>query len=216
MTFPNPDQIHPVRFPDGTTHDKTVFLNQAIQHPNIHVGDYTYYSDATLNRDTDLAARLAPYLFEGAPEQIHIGRFCQIAEGVQIITQSANHDMSGFTTFPFPIFDPKQIASYRSDLPRGEDVVVGHDVWVGRGAVLMPKARIGDGAIIAAGAVVQGDVPPYAIFGGNPAKLIRMRFDPPVIARLLTLAWWNWPPEKIARAQPLLVARDLDGLEALA
>ncbi|MEM7470826.1 MAG: CatB-related O-acetyltransferase [Pseudomonadota bacterium] len=215
MTFPDPDQRHPVRFPDGTRHLHTVFVNQVLDHPNMHVGAYTYYSDATLTDDVNLSARLAPYLFAGAPEHIHIGKFCQIAEGAQIITQSANHDMSGLTTFPFPIFDPEQIGTYRGALARGEDVVIGNDVWIGRGAILLPKAHVGDGAIIAAGAVVHGAVPAFSVYAGNPAKLVRMRFDEDTVARLLALKWWDWPAQKIARAQPLLAARDLDALEAM-
>ncbi|MEM9582509.1 MAG: CatB-related O-acetyltransferase [Pseudomonadota bacterium] len=215
MHFPDPLARFPVSFPDGSRHKTTVFLSQVLSHPNIHVGDYSYYSDTTLTEETDIAAMLAPYLFEGAPEHIRIGRFCQIAQGVQFITQSANHDMSGLTSYPFPIFDPDQIGSYRNTLPTGSDIVIGNDVWIGRDAKLMPNAQIGDGVIIAAYSVVSGKVPPFSIYGGNPARLIRARFDAETVQRMLALAWWNWPADKLERALPLLQRCDLDSLDAL-
>lgn len=215
MSFPDPDNRTPITLPDGSAHAGTVFLDQAIDHPNIHVGAYSYYSDATLAEDTDIAARLAPYTFPGVPEHIYVGRFCQIAEGAQILTESANHDMSGLTTYPFPIFDPDQIGGYRASLRRGKDVVIGHDVWIGREAVVMPSAKIGNGVIIAARAVVSGDVPDYAIVAGNPAKVVKLRFDAGTVARLLKLKWWDWPADKIEAALPALRAQDLDRLEAL-
>ncbi len=215
MTFPDPTKRNPVTFPDGATYPGTVFLAEALDHANIHVGAFTYYSDNTLTGDTDIAARLAPYTFPGVPEHIHIGKFCQIAEGVQIITESANHDMSGLTTYPFAIFDPEQIGRYRRTLRRGADVVIGHDVWIGREAMVMPSAKIGNGVIVASRAVVSGDIPDYAVVAGNPAQVVKMRFDEATRARLLKLNWWDWPAEKIEAALPALQACDLDALEAL-
>ncbi len=215
MTFPDHTKRNPIIFENGDRYPGTVFLDQAIDHENFHIGAYSYYADTTLTPDTDIAALLAPYTWPGAPENIHIGKFCQIAQGVQIITGRANHDMSGLTTFPFPIFDPAQIGSYRSSVARSRDVRIGHDVWIGRDALLMPAANIGNGVIVAARAVVTGDVPDYAMVAGNPAKVVKMRFDEATRARLLALAWWDWPAETIEAALPALQARDLDALESL-
>jgi virginiamycin A acetyltransferase len=82
-------------------------------------------------------------------------------------------------------------------MPSRGDTVVGNDVWIGYQATIMPGVRIGDGAIIAAKSVVTGDVPPYTIVGGNPARPIRQRFDPEDVERLRRAAWWDWPVELI-------------------
>ena len=197
VPLPDPRTRNPLVFPDGTHDPATVFLSQVIDHPNIQVGDWTYYNDRSL--PDDYAGTLAPYLFPGAPEQLHIGRFCQIAQGVQFITATANHPMDGISTYPFGVFDPDRMGTYRASLPRGRDTIVGHDCWIGREALLMPGAELGCGVIVAARAVVRGKIPDYAVVSGNPATIIRMRFKPAEIAQLLDLAWWSWPPDKIAQ-----------------
>ena len=131
----------------------------------------------------------------------------------------ANHAMTGFSTYPFNIFsadwaegfDPRDWA----DGQRG-DTIVGHDVWIGRQAVILPGVRIGNGAIVAAHSVVGSDVPDYAIVAGNPAKIVRKRFDDEVVERLAAIAWWNWPIEAITRNIDLIRGGDLARLEAAA
>lgn len=93
-----------------------------------------------------------------------------------------------------------------------ECIVIGNDVWIGYDAVVMAGVHIGDGAIIGTRAVVTKDVPPYAIVGGVPAKIIRMRFDSETVSQLLELQWWNWDKERIKRALPCLTAGDIAGL----
>lgn len=208
-TFPDPMRLHPVTLPDGSAHPGTVFLAEAVTHPNFHVGAYTYASD--FDPPDDWAARLAPYLFRGAPEHLHIGTFCQIAHGVRFITSGANHATDGLTCFPFPIFDVATIASFHPDT---RDTRVGHDVWFGHGALVCPAAEIGHGAIIGAGAVVRGTVPPYAIVTGNPGTVAAYRLPAPQIAAMLELAWWDWPAEAIAAARPALMSGDIKALEA--
>ncbi|WP_164657764.1 CatB-related O-acetyltransferase [Tropicibacter sp. Alg240-R139] len=202
IPLPNPRTRNPLVFPDGSHDPATVFLSETIDHPNIEVGDWTYYNDRNL--PDDYAGTLAPYLYPGAPEQLRIGRFCQIAQGVQFITATANHPMDGISTYPFSVFNPERMGTYRTSLPRGRDTVVGHDCWIGREAVLMPGAELGCGVIVAARAVVRGKIPDYAVVSGNPATLIRMRFNPDEITQLLDLAWWAWPPEKIAQNLQLI------------
>lgn len=210
MRFPDASRAYPVTLPDGNAHPGTVFLDQVIDHPNLEIGAYSYASD--FDPPEDWAAHLAPYLFEGGPDRLRIGRFCQIAHGVRFITSGANHAMDGPTSFPFPIFDPGQIGTYRPD---NRDTVIGHDVWLGFGAMVCPGARIGNGVIVGAGAVVRGSVPDYAVVTGNPAAVVRMRFGPEVVKMLLALAWWEWEPDRIKAAVPALMSGDTDALAQL-
>ncbi|SLN28899.1 CatB-related O-acetyltransferase [Pseudooctadecabacter jejudonensis] len=212
-TFPAPDTLHPVILPNGAVHKGTVFLKAATDHPNITVGDYTYMSAHT--PPADWAASLAPYLYPGAPETLRIGTFCQIADGVTIITASANHRYDGFSSFPFSIF--LDMDRNRPSMPTAfQDTTIGHDVWLGQGVRVMPGADIGSGCIIGAGAVVGGIVPPYSIVAGNPAKVVRRRFDQATIDALLDIAWWDWPIEHITEAEAAICNADLDALRAAA
>ena len=202
---------HPIILADGTPHLGTVHLNQVIDHPNIFVGDFSYYSG--FSTPVDYAAEIAPYLYAGAPERLTIGRFCQIASGARIITSSANHAMAGFSTFPFAVFNQDLIGRYGHEIGNHRDTVIGHDVWLGFGAVVMPGVRIGNGAIVAARAVVTADVPDYAIVAGNPARTIRMRFAPDVTGQLLEIAWWDWDVEKIGRNVDAITGADIEALQ---
>lgn len=217
MSFPSPDTIHPVTLPDGSKLPNNVFLKAVIDHPRINVGDYTYANDfdppAELSR---WAGRIAPYLFPMSSDRLIIGKFGQFANGVRFITHGANHDMRGFSTFPFAIHDPDRFGAYASALSEGLDTVVGHDVWIGADARVLPGAQIGSGVIIGTGAVVGGTVPDYSVVVGNPGKVIRRRFDPDLIARLLDLAWWDWPIERIIAHEALITGADIDALESVA
>ena len=208
-----PETRHPVILPDGAPHLGTVFLRPAVaDHPKFVVGDYTYAS-AHIPPE-DWAFHLAPYLYPFSPETLTLGRFCQIADGVTFITSSANHRHDGFSTFPFMIFT--QAGPEGPSMPDpGPDTVIGNDVWIGQGARIMPGAQIGNGVIVAAGSVVTGDVPDYAIVGGNPAKVIRMRFDAATIAALNRIAWWDWPIDVITAHEAEIVGADLAALEAV-
>ena len=211
--FPAPDTLHPILLPDGTSHQGTVFLQAAINHPRWKVGDYSYAS--AQKPPDDWAAHLAPYLYEFAPEMLEIGKFCQIADGVMFITASANHRHDGFSSFPFAVFGGAREG--RPSMPDpGPDTVIGNDVWIGQGARILPGARIGDGCIIGAGAVVAGQVPPYAIIAGNPGRVLRRRFDEATIARVQALAWWDWPVEHILANEAAICGADIARLEAAA
>lgn len=208
--FPESGRAYPIELPDGSVHKGTAFLNQVITHPNFQIGDYSYASE--FDPPDDWAAHLAPYLFEGGPDRLIIGKFCQIASGVRFVTSGANHAMDGATTYPFPIFDPAQIGSYRPD---SRDTVIGHDVWFGYGAMVCPGTRIGNGVIVGAGAVVRGTVADFSVVVGNPAQVIRMRFSTEDIQRLQNIAWWDWPAHKVKRAVPALLSGDISDLQCL-
>tara|TARA_R110002049_G_scaffold1295_1_gene9751 strand:+ start:1077 stop:1727 length:651 start_codon:yes stop_codon:yes gene_type:complete len=208
-TFPTPGTRFPITLPDGTAHRGTVFLCAVIDHPRMVVGAYTYAS--AFDPPQDWAARLAPYLFDFSPERLILGKFCQIADGVQFITASANHRHDGISSFPFAIFGGDRQG--RASMPApGRDTVVGHDVWIGQGARILPGAHIGDGVIVGAGAVVAGRVPAYSIVAGNPARVIRPRFDAATAQQLQAIAWWDWPIDRILAHEALISGGDVAAL----
>lgn len=211
--FPDPDTRNPIVLPDGKAHPGTVFLRAVIDHPRWQIGDYSYASAHTPPQDW--AAHLAPYLYEFSSEKLVLGRFCQIADGVRFITSSANHRYDGFSSFPFAVFH-RRFADAPSLPAPGSDTVIGNDVWIGADARILPGARIGDGVIIGAGAVVSGTVAPYQIIAGNPARAVRARFAPDIVARLLALRWWDWPIEHILRHEAAICGADISALEQAA
>ncbi|MBP0481304.1 CatB-related O-acetyltransferase [Sagittula salina] len=211
FALPDAQESHPITLPDGTRHAGTVHLNRVIAHPRFAIGDYTYASD--FDPPEDWAARLAPYLFAVSAETLRIGRFCQIAQGVRFITASANHQIDGLSAYPFAAMDPERRVGFQPDR---RDTVIGHDVWLGFGAMVLPGASIGNGAIVGAGSVVRGAVPDYAVVIGNPGRVVRMRFAEAEVARLNALAWWDWPPEALSRGRAALEAGDLKSLETCA
>ncbi|MCB2015835.1 MAG: CatB-related O-acetyltransferase [Sphingobium sp.] len=220
MPLLDPTRTYPMVMPDGTQIKTVVHLNRVIDHPRIEIGDFTYFGH--LEALEDYAAYLAPYTFPLSPEKLVIGKFCQIAHGARIVTSSANHDMSGFSTFPFANFMMTPETGFDDikamfDVPgRKGDTVIGNDVWIGMEAVIMPGVTIGDGAIISARSVVTQDVPPYTIMGGNPATPLKQRFNDATVARLLALAWWNWPVDTIEANIDVIMKRDIDALERAA
>src|SRR3954467_709044 len=168
--IPDPMALHPM-----AGQPRIVFLRPLAQAPNVSVGDYTYYDDPV--RPEEYFERNVLYAY--GPERLSIGRYCALAEGVRFVMAGANHAMLGPSTFPFGIFGGDW-ADTTMDLVMGAesrgDTVVGHDVWLGYHAPVMPGVTIGHGAVVAAASVVVGDVPPYAIVGGNPARVLRVRY----------------------------------------
>jgi virginiamycin A acetyltransferase len=178
--------LHPV-----AGQDRVVYLRPLVTDPRIEVGEYTYYDDP----DDALGFERNAVLYAYGPERLIIGRYCAIASGVRFVMPGANHAELGPSTFPFGIFGPPWDATM--DLVMGApsrgDTVVGNDVWLGYRALVLPGVTIGHGAIVAAASVVASDVPPYAIVGGNPARVIRQRYEADDVERLLRAAWWDWP-----------------------
>ncbi|MCC0031435.1 MAG: CatB-related O-acetyltransferase [Brucellaceae bacterium] len=210
MHGPAPSTLYPMAgFP------RAVFLKNVVTRPTIEVGDYSYYDDPNGAERFEEKNVLYHYDFYG--DRLRIGKFVAIAHGATFIMNGANHLMTGFSTYPFDIFgqgwekDFDQTAYVAAS--RG-DTVVGNDVWIGREARIMPGVTIGDGAVIGAHSVVASDIPPYAIAVGNPARVVRRRFDDETVAALLDIAWWNWPAERIARNLGAIRGADLDMLKA--
>lgn len=206
--------------PDGMVVEQTVHLKAVIAHPRIEVGDFSYYHNFEIL--PDYAAYMAPYLFPVSPERLVIGKFCQFAHGVRFITSSANHDMSGFSTYPFPTFMMTSETSMDEVLElfnvpgRKGDTVIGNDVWMGMDTLVMPGVTIGDGVICAARSVIARDVPPYTIVAGNPARPVRRRFDEATIAALAEIRWWDWPADIVEANHRVITGGDLDALRRVA
>lgn len=191
-------------------YNRLCFLKNIINHPNISIGEYTYYDDF----DTvDNFARHIRYQFDFVGDKLTIGKFCMIASGVEFIMNGANHLAGAISAYPFAVFgNGWEGAMLNKSYPTKGDTSVGNDVWLGYQATIMPGVTIGDGAIVGAKSVVTKAVPAYAIVGGNPARLIRYRFPEPAIQQLLQLKWWDWPVEKITRHVHLLTGLDINAL----
>ena len=189
-----PDQIYP-----RTGDRDTVYLRNVIQDPSISVGEFTIYNDFV--HDPRLFEKnnvLYHYPVNG--DRLIIGKFCSIACGAKFLFNSANHSLASLSTYPFPIFYEEwglNIQDVATAWDNKGDIVIGNDVWIGYEAVVLAGVTIGDGAVIGARAVVTKDVPPYAVVGGVPARLIRRRFPDDTISALLALRWWDWPADKI-------------------
>lgn len=143
---------------------------------------------------------------EGAT--LRVGAYCSFARGSQVFL-GGGHRIDWVTTFPFSALNARFANIEGHPISRG-DVSIGNDVWLGREAMVLSGVTIGHGAVIGARALVTRDVPPYAIVAGNPAVLIRHRFDPEIVRRLLAVAWWSWPIERIEAAMPLLLTSDIE------
>ena len=196
---PNPNKVFPVPGFKTVTYVKPTLTN-----PNIIVGDFTYFSDVFFERHV-------LHRYDYYDDKLIIGKFCQIASGVNFIMNGVNHQMNAVTTFPFYIFEGwEQNVPPHSEMPLKGDTIIGNDVWIGQNATIMPGVKIGDGAIIGLGSVVASDVEPYTIVAGNPARPIRKRFDNELIDLLLQLKWWDKDIEEINSLIPILTCSDLN------
>ena len=205
--IPSPDVVFPNEY------KTSCFIKNVVHAPNILIGDYTYYDDA--DDPTGFERNNVLFNYPEFGDKLIIGKFCAIASGTKFIMGPANHRISSATTYPFNVFGgawAENTPPHMAQLPHKGDTIIGNDVWIGRESVVMPGVKIGDGAIIAAYSVVAKDVPAYAIYGGNPARLIRDRFDEELKALLLRYRWWDLPPEKLVEALPMLCDPDLEAL----
>jgi virginiamycin A acetyltransferase len=207
---PDPAALHPL-----TEHPRVVFLKPLITDPRIQVGEFTYYDDP----DDATAFETRNVLYAYGPEKLVIGRYCAIAAGTRFPMAGAEHPTMGVSTYPFTMFGgawADATLDLVTNMPSRGDTLVGHDVWFGYGATVMPGVRIGNGSIVAAGAVVTADVPPYTIVGGNPARPIRARYGAEDVRRLERAAWWDWPPAQVTRHVRTIMSGTPADIEAIA
>ena len=193
---------------------ETIYLKDAITDPNIAVGNYTIYNDF-VHDPRDFQKNNVLYHYPINHDRLIIGKFCSIACGAKFLFNCANHTMKSLSTYTFPLFFEQwglDKANVTDAWDNKGDIVIGNDVWIGYEAVILSGVTIGDGAIIGARAVVTKDVPPYTIVGGVPAKPIRKRFSDDAIGKLLSLKWWDWSNEKIAKNISYIQSGQIDML----
>nr|WP_314075850.1 type B chloramphenicol O-acetyltransferase [uncultured Roseococcus sp.] len=191
---------------------KGVILDRQVLNPNIVVGRYSYYSGYYHGHDFNDCARFL--LPDAGADKLVIGSFCSIGSGAAfIMAGNQGHRNDWVSTFPFFWMpDVPAFAGAENGYQPAGDTVVGNDVWIGTEAIVMPGVRIGDGAVIGTRALVTRDVEPYAIVGGNPAKLIRKRFGEDDIVRLLELKWWDWTKDQLHEVMPTLTSGHVEAL----
>lgn len=208
MTGPNPNTLYPIK-----DYDKLVFLKKFVKAANIFVGDYTYFDDRRHGPDKFEEYNVL-YNYDFSKVKLVIGKFCAIAAETRFI-MTGDHKLDAVSTYPFPIFGHGWESAFNiHELPVKGDIIVGNDVWFGYDSLVKNGVTIGNGAIIATRAVVVKDVPAYSIVAGNPAKVVKMRFDDQTIDRLQKIAWWDWKIEKINKHLKLICHLDIDQLEA--
>ena len=142
--------------------------------------------------------------------KLTIGKFCSIAENVTIML-GGEHQTSWITTYPFNALMPGFSHIKGHPATKG-DIKIGNDVWIAQGVRIMSGVTIGDGAVIGAGAVVTKNIPPYAIVGGVPAKVIKYRFDKKTVKLLLKMRWWDWSDDLLVRSIEILQSKNVQAL----
>lgn len=196
---PNPNTVHPI-----TGYDKEIYVKPTIKNPNIVVGDFTYIADSEFESHVT-------HFYPRSRDKLIIGKFCQIAAGVEFVMNDANHQMNSVSTFPFYTLEGWDMKPPKpEDMPFKGNTVIGNDVWIGQNVTILPGTQIGDGAIIGACSVVSGIVDPYTIVAGNPAKPIRKRFDDELISMMQKWKWWDKSIEEINCLIPILTNSNLE------
>ena len=194
LMLPDANRIFPLK--SGLK--SVIHIKPTIKNKNIIVGEYSYYSGNNFES-------CVTHLYDFIGDKLIIGKFCQIGANVEFVMNGANHQMNAVSTYPFYIFNGwKQDPPSIKDLPIKGDTIIGNDVWIGENVTIMPGVKIGDGVIIGKCSLVTKDIPPYFIVGGNPAKIIKKRFDDEMINLLLELKWWDKSIKEINELIPIL------------
>lgn len=196
---PNPNVVYPI-----SGYKQEIYVKPTLKNPNITVGDFTYIADS------DFESHVSHH-YDWNNDKLIIGKFCQIAAGVEFVMNGANHQMNAVTTFPFYTLDGWNMdPPEKANLPLKGDTIIGNDVWIGQNAVILPGVHVGDGVIIGANSIVGSDIEPYTIVAGNPAKPLRKRFDDELIVLLLKFKWWDKDICEINNLIPLLTCSNIE------
>ena len=196
---PDPNNLYPI---DG--YKDEIYIKPSIKNPKIIVGNFSYIADSQFENHVS-------HHYDWNGDKLIIGKFCQIAKGVEFVMNGANHQMNAVTTFPFYTLEGWNMnAPDISDMPLKGDTVIGNDVWIGQNSTILPGVHIGDGAIIGANSVVGKNIGPYSVAVGNPVREIRRRFDDDLINLLLEFKWWDKTIEEINELIPILTSKDLE------
>ena len=186
-------------------------LCKTLTHPNISVGDFTYYSGYHHGHSFEHCVRYLDKKRKDVDKLI-IGNYCSIGSGtVFMMAGNQGHRTDWVSTFPFH-FQANIFKNSKNPYKKSGDTVVGHDVWIGSEAMIMAGVTIGSGAVIASRAVVTKDVEAYAVVGGNPAQLIKYRFSADEIEKLLKLKWWDWSEDKVKEKMKALCSKEVGKL----
>ncbi|MDA0117369.1 CatB-related O-acetyltransferase [Vibrio sp. T11.5] len=190
-------------------------LHKVVQNKNIHIkGTHSYYSDCW---DNGFEQSVVRYLHgdevskQWQPrwdiDQLYIGDYvCIAAQAVILMGGNHNHRTDWLCLYPF-------LEEVERSYQGKGDTVIDDGVWIGMRAMIMPGVTLGEGAVVAANSVVTKDVEPYAIVGGNPARLVKYRFAPELIEKLVALKIYQWPEEKFAAMRKYLTQPDFELLE---
>ena len=199
---PDPNKKYPIQ-----GYENEIYVKPTLTNPNVIVGNFTYIADS------EFESHITNF-YPWSRDKLIIGKFCQIARGVEFVMNDANHQMSAVSTFPFYTLEGWEMEPPKAeDMPFKGDTVIGNDVWIGQNATILPGVHVGDGAIIGANSVVGSDIEPYTIVAGNPAKPIRKRFDDELIALMLEWKWWDKPIEEINKLIPILTNSRIDDVK---
>ena len=186
-------------------------LCETVKHPNISVGVFSYYSGYHHKHHFEECVRYLDKKKKNV-DKLFIGKYCSIGSGaVFMMAGNQGHRMDWVSTFPF-YYQANIFKTSKNAYVKSGDTIIGDDVWIGSEAMIMAGVTIGSGAVVAARAVVTKDVPPYAVVGGNPAQILKYRFDEESIVKLLTLKWWDWSEEEVKDAMPLICSDNIQGL----
>jgi len=209
-SVPDPTSIYP-----RTGDRNTVYLQNVVRNPRIVIGEFTIHHD--FDDPTDFETANVLYLEPENKDKLIIGKYVSIASGVKFIMSGANHKMSSFATFPFPVvaedWGLDQAIQEAWDIEG--DTVIGNDGWLGYESMIMPGIHIGDGAVVAARSLVTKDVPPFTVVGGLPARVIKKRFSNEVIELLQALKWWDWDVKKVKENIKALTDGNYEALKKL-
>ena len=195
--------LHRLRSGRNPNNETRIHLEKLVRAHGFSIGAYSYGRPKVR--------------FAESGRRLTIGRYCSIADKVEILL-GGGHRLDWASTYPFAAMRglwPEADATAAYHASRG-DVSIGHDVWLGSGCMILSGVTVGHGAVVAARAVVARDVPPYAVVAGNPARVVRLRFDAATVDALVACAWWDLPHAEVARLVPLLQSDRIPELIAAA